>query len=175
MRDKPPSPRNDLYPRHRLRAAIAVMAALALWWPAPSQAQSRPFGAGVILGAPSGLSAKYWLRHDRAVDLAASWSFDGDDRVQLMADYVWHRSDLEGLQDNRSYAYYGVGGRIRTSPTSTALGVRVPLGVTYLFEEAPFDVFIEVAPFFDLVPSTRLGLHAGVGGRYYFTPRRSGS
>ncbi len=148
---------------------------MALWGPATAVAQSRPFGAGVILGAPTGLSAKYWLSRDRAVDFAAAWSFDGDDRIQLMVDHVWHRADLEGLQEDRSYAYYGIGGRLRTTGSSTALGIRVPLGVTYLFDEAPFDVFIEVAPFFDVVPATRLGLHAGLGGRYYFVPRRASS
>ena len=47
-------------------------------------------------------------------------------------------------------------------------GIRVPLGVTYLFEEAPFDVFFELVPVLDLSPDVDLDINVAVGLRYYF-------
>jgi hypothetical protein len=158
----------------RYFAAACVAATAGGWAMAPPlRAQSRPFGVGVLLGAPTGVSAKYWMTDDRAVDLAAAWSLDEDEGIQLLADHVWHTTQFEGLQEDRSYAYYGVGVRLLAGDEHTALGVRGPFGATYLFPDAPFDVFIEVVPFFDLVPATRLGLQLGIGGRYYFTPRNA--
>ncbi len=48
------------------------------------------------------------------------------------------------------------------------LGVRIPLGLDYVFQEAPFDVFIEVAPIVNLVPETEFDLSGGVGVRFWF-------
>jgi len=48
------------------------------------------------------------------------------------------------------------------------VGVRVPVGISYLFDSVPVDLFLEVAPVVDLVPSTGLGWNSGIGIRYYF-------
>jgi len=48
------------------------------------------------------------------------------------------------------------------------LGIRFPVGVAYLFDDAPVDLFLEVAPTLDLVPGTYLDFDAGLGVRYYF-------
>ncbi|MEZ4702643.1 MAG: hypothetical protein R2834_20080 [Rhodothermales bacterium] len=155
--------------RLTLGAFLAVLGVFGLQ-PLPAWAQDNPFGVGIILGAPTGISAKYWVRDTRAIDMAAAWSLENDGSIQLIADYVWHTTRFEGLETNRSYAYYGIGGRLSAGERAV-IGVRGPFGATYLFDE-PFDVFIEVVPVFDLAPYTRLTLQLGIGGRYYFTPRR---
>jgi hypothetical protein len=154
-----------------LPCALAFLLTIAAVPAQPLSAQNNPFGVGILLGSPTGISAKYWLSDERAIDLAAAWSLDEDEGIQLLADYVWHTTRFEGLERDRSYAYYGIGGRLLAAENATAIGVRGPFGATYLFDDAPFDVFIEVVPFFDLIPETRLGLQLGIGGRYYFTPR----
>jgi hypothetical protein len=48
------------------------------------------------------------------------------------------------------------------------LGVRFPLGVCYLLENAPVDFFLEVVPLLDLAPETELRGNAAFGFRYFF-------
>ena len=103
-----------------------------------------------------------------AVDGGAAWSLGPNPGIQVHADYLFHRSDFEGLQENRSFAYYGVGGRVKLEDEDTRLGVRIPMGVSYHFPDAPLDAFFEVVPVFDVVPETRLVLNLGIGIRFFF-------
>ena len=48
------------------------------------------FGIGIILGEPTGLSLKYWLDEERAIDGAAAWSYSENDSFQLHGDYLIH-------------------------------------------------------------------------------------
>lgn len=136
--------------------------------PAACAAQSGAFGLGLIFGNPTGLSAKKWLSRHTAFDVGAAWSLGKNPGLHLHADYLFHRSDLEGLVEGRSYAYYGIGGRVKLENEDPLMGVRIPFGVTYLFPDAPFDAFFEVVPVFDLIPRTRFDLNLGIGGRFYF-------
>ena len=52
-----------------------------------AQAQSR-FGFGFILGEPTGLSFKYRMNRDNAVDGAIG--FSPWDRARIHVDYLWH-------------------------------------------------------------------------------------
>jgi hypothetical protein len=42
------------------------------------------------------------------------------------------------------------------------------VGLSYEFDGAPLDVFLEVVPTLDLIPGTAFDLGAGLGLRYYF-------
>ena len=48
------------------------------------------------------------------------------------------------------------------------LGVRFPVGIAYLFDGAPVDVFLEVVPTLNLIPDTDVDLDAAIGARYWF-------
>ena len=41
-------------------------------------------------------------------------------------------------------------------------------GIGYMFEDAPFDLFLEIAPILDLLPSTKMSANAGFGARFFF-------
>ena len=49
------------------------------------------------------------------------------------------------------------------------IGIRVPVGILYLFESVPIDLFLEIVPIFDLYPATEFTANAGLGIRYYFS------
>lgn len=121
-----------------------------------------------MIGGPSGLSLKKWTSSSTAIDGGAAWSIGKDPGVQLHADYLFHRSDFEGLIEDRSFAYYGVGGRVKWGEEDSRIGVRVPFGVAYHFPDAPLDAFIEVVPVFDVLPETQLVLNLSIGMRFYF-------
>ena len=143
---------------------LAVVLVFTLALP-PAHAQ---VGIGIIAGEPSGFSLKWWLDEGTAADAVTGWSLDQGD-FYVHADYLWHRT-VEDVEIGGSVPlYYGVGCRLllRDSDNSKA-GVRIPIGIDYLFDGGRFDVFVEIAPIFNFVPDTDFDLSGGVGARFYF-------
>lgn len=126
----------------------------------------KSFGIGIILGEPTGLSAKLWTGSSNAFDFAAAWSFKGSGNLLLQADYVWH-SGLSKTSSGNFLVYYGIGGRVIFS-NDPDVGVRIPVGLDYIFSSAPIDIFLEVVPVMDFIPSTNFNLNGGVGIRFWF-------
>lgn len=124
----------------------------------------------MILGEPTGISAKAWLTEIHAVDAAAAWSVHRDGFFQVHADVLLHDYDVVDVQEVRGRIplSYGVGGRVVLGKHDEWVGVRFPLGVSYLFPTAPFDVFLEIVPILDLLPETDFDLDAAIGARFYF-------
>jgi len=133
---------------------------------AGAQAEGQKFGLGVIAGEPSGISAKMYLSQNDAVDAAASWSFIKD-TIYLHADYVRHFPGAidKDFQDFTLYA--GLGGLIELDDSS-ALGVRIPVGINYFFPTLPIELFVEVGPALLLIPETDFTFTGGIGARFYF-------
>lgn len=133
----------------------------------PIIAQDHGFGLGIILGEPTGLSAKLWTSQSNAFDFAAAWSFKGDGHLLLQADYVWHAFNLIPVSSGKLPLYYGIGGRV-ILVDDPFVGVRIPVGLNYLFATAPIDIFLEIVPILDLAPSTDFDLGGGLGVRFWF-------
>lgn len=129
--------------------------------------QNKGVGVGIIAGEPTGLSFKYWLSDKTALDAALAWSFIDGGAFQIHADYIIHNFFLVSVPEGKLPFYYGIGARLKTSSEST-LGVRVPLGLAYLFQNAPIDIFFEIVPILDVLPKTDFNLNAAIGGRYFF-------
>ena len=136
-------------------------------------------GVGVILGEPTGISVKKWIGPERAIDAAAAWSFSENDSFQFHADYLIHQFNVlqPSLEDGRLPFYYGMGGRVKLKSGNNGqgrndhdalLGIRIPLGLSWLFAKAPVELFIEIVPILDVVPDTVLDINGAIGARYYF-------
>ena len=136
-------------------------------------------GIGFIVGEPTGLSIKKWLDDKHALDVAVGWDTSGNSSVHLQGDYLYHQHELlQGLARDLDLSgqlstYVGVGARIKLKEKSngnddTLVGVRVPLGLSYRFRDAPVDLFLEGVPTMDLAPDTDFSLNAAAGARYYF-------
>ncbi len=145
-----------------------------------SVAQERTFGLGIIIGEPTGLSAKLWTSGQNAYDFGLGWSVGGDrigksnvyyngqGRVHFHMDYLWHSFDAIRASE-RFPLYYGIGGRINTGGGYDAsLAVRGVIGIAWLPRSTPIDVFLELAPSLQLTNSTGFGIDAGIGARYFF-------
>ena len=133
-----------------------------------SFAQDEGVGLGFMIGEPTGLSAKYWLDNDNALAFGMAYSFvRSNNAVSIHADYLYHAFDI--IKSNyRIPLYYGFGARLRfVNDADNSLGARGVIGVAWLSDNAPFDVFVEVVPVFNLFPSTALNLDAAIGARYY--------
>jgi len=130
--------------------------------------QSRGFGLGIILGEPTGVSAKYWTASNTALDFGLGYSFENNSRFHLHADYLFHTSDLFRTTENISL-YYGPGARLRlVDEGRSRLGFRFDVGIVWIPRNAPIDVFVEIAPLLDIIPETDFSVNGGIGVRYFF-------
>ncbi|NLG19637.1 MAG: hypothetical protein GX556_20140 [Fibrobacter sp.] len=120
---------------------------------------------GVILGEPSGLSAKYWFTEKSAVNAAAGWSFR-EFSLDLSADYHYHYFWPE-IDPGQLPVFFGLGATLQIADNSF-LGVRIPVGVEYLFEGPPLSAFVEIVPEMTVIPETNWTLAGGLGLRFVF-------
>ena len=156
-----------------MKCKIAIIVLLLVVSSANARSQDD-FGIGIIVGEPTGLSLKYWLDEDYAIDGAAAWSNSENDSFQLHGDYLIHDYDL--LEADELPVYYGIGARLKfkdddgrgRNENHAMFGIRFPLGVTYLFDDEPLDLFFELVPVLDLSPGVDLDINAAVGLRLYF-------
>lgn len=124
-------------------------------------------GIGLMIGDPTGVTFKSWTSSKTAFDLGAAWSLENNGGISIHGDYLWH-SWFDVDKGNFAF-YYGVGARARfIENEDSSVGVRIPLGVNYLFEDAPLDLFVEIAPIVDLIPDTDANGDGAIGIRYYF-------
>lgn len=134
--------------------------------------QEKNVGIGVMLGEPTGFSVKVWQGANVAIDGGIAWSLVDDTRINIHADILWHNWNI--LEDAfeientvRLPLYYGVGGRLKAEDESR-IGMRFVIGSSLIFEDAPFDIFFEIAPVMDIIPKTELNINAAFGGRFWF-------
>lgn len=140
---------------------------IALFYIANINAQSSGVGLGIIVGEPTGFSFKYWTDSNTAIDAAIAWSFIDEGAFHIHGDYIFHNMRLITIPDGKLPFYYGIGARLKTA-NDAKLGVRVPLGLAYLFQNAPVDIFLEIVPILDFIPKTDFGINAALGARYFF-------
>jgi hypothetical protein len=128
------------------------------------------FGIGAQFGEPFGINAKYWLNDFMALDGAAGWSPAAHSAAEIHADFLVHDFDLLTPPEGRAAVYIGGGilGRFRTEGRSDLAGWRFPLGVSYMFDNCPVDIFAEVAPEVIFAPFVRGGISGTVGFRFWF-------
>ncbi len=132
------------------------------------QAQDSGLGLGIIIGEPTGISGKLWTGYRTAIDGAVAWSFEKESSMHVHGDLLFHNFHVTKAHQGKFLTYYGIGGRVKFEDDSK-VGVRIPLGINYLFAKAPLDFFVEIVPILDLAPSTDFSLNGAIGIRYFFS------
>jgi hypothetical protein len=150
-----------------MKRLLVILMFVLIFFPFAVLAQDQDFGLGFMLGEPTGISFKKWTGSKTAIDGAVAWSFSGQNSLHLHADYLLHRFDLIKVEKGRLPLYFGIGARLKLGDP-TRFGVRIPVGVCYIFEEASLDIFFELVPIFDLIPATDFDIAGSIGVRYYF-------
>ncbi len=173
---------------------VAALVAATIVTAAPTVAEARPrptrrqsnfeanktFGLGLILGQPTGLSGKYFLGPDTALDFAVGGCcYRGRNGLSLHVDYLWHPLSLVSAEPFELPLYFGLGGHFfdfndKDDNHGAGLGLRVPVGIAFDFNNVPIDIFIELALFMDFLydnyrdDNLYVDLNGAVGFRYYF-------
>ncbi|MCL5268643.1 MAG: hypothetical protein M1469_11160 [Bacteroidetes bacterium] len=164
------------------KTAIILSILSVLIFSRNSSAQTRGVGAGIIVGGPTGISAKFWISNINALDIAIGWSngtrwerfdknvyyYDSQSYLHINADYVWHNFDFIRTTQ-RLPLYYGVGLDYESGyALPTAVGVRGVIGIDWMPYNVPLDVFLEMAPVLYVAPATAMGVDASLGARFFF-------
>jgi len=164
--------------RNALILGLACLVLTTAGWVLPVAAAdvgARTWELGVILGEPTGLSAKYWKTANTAIDFGAAWSFGHDGNFHLHCDYLYHNFNIFEVDQGSLPLYFGIGGRVRfesddpkDDSKGTRVGLRLVLGLEYIVADYPMSVFFEVAPIVDVAPKTEGSMNGGLGIRYVF-------
>ncbi len=157
--------------------SLSLLLSLAPLTASTARADSKGvFGAGLIVGEPTGLSVKYYLGGDTAIDGAVGGAFLGKG-LQVHGDFLWHPWLLESKPAFELPAYVGLGARVLDrnggggDQDHLRIGARFVGGLLFDFTEVPLDVFIEVAGVLDYrTKGSPFGvdINLGAGVRYYF-------
>lgn len=132
---------------------------------------ANTFGAGVILGSPSGLTAKLFLNQHDAVDFGIG---EAADSLYIYADYLRHYSQAIPVKEMKLYLGIGAGfhdfekDTRREDTDENRIDIRVPIGIEYMFDQPPIGIFLELVPALRIVPDVDFDIRGGLGARYFF-------
>jgi hypothetical protein len=166
----------------RILLFVLVLVPASGWAQGP---QGKPFGLGLTLGDPTGISGKYWFSRVHTVDFALGWGFFPYNGAALYGDYLYNALNIlpHGGPGFDLLFYLGVGGKIGAwnhhwddanhhhyDEYGFGLGLRIPFGITMLFSKAPFDLFLELVPCIEFIGPDPVwfDFDFAFGGRFYF-------
>ncbi len=148
---------------------------------------NKTFGLGLELGYPNGLTGKYFVSSSTALDFGLGYAYRyyyAGDGLNVYMDYLWHPFVLAKTEPFELPFYIGVGGHFwdfddgcdrngrNCTYNGTAVGVRVPIGIAFDFNNIPLDIFIQVTPTLDFFRhynrDAYLGFWPSVGVRFWF-------
>lgn len=141
-----------------------------------SRMDKGTIGIGLILGEPTGISAKLYLKDDQAVQAAAGFAFVGGG-LHVHLDYVFHPLILQSKDSFVLPLYVGPGIRVidyrnGRDTSFVAVGLRAVAGLLFDFKNVPLDAFVEIGGVLEYGfadgEGAGLALNAAAGVRYYF-------
>jgi hypothetical protein len=143
----------------------------------PEARTGGPFGLGLVVGAPTGITGKLWTSRTQAWTGALAFSLGNhhdyyndyyyDNAVYINVMHTWHDFNLADVGSGELPFYLGVGGRLWAAH-HFGLGVRGCGGVSFMPARTPIDIFLEIGVVIDIVEEPGGDVDAGLGVRYYF-------
>ncbi len=101
--------------------------------------ERKKSGIGVIAGDPDGITGKYMIKNNRAIDAGFGWKTKGDNEYHIYGDYLIYKYDLVEVPHGKLPLYFGGGARYITyredeeKKKDDKFGIRIPAGIEYLF------------------------------------------
>lgn len=161
-----------------LFALIILCIAVSESWANPPQ--GRVFGLGLMIGEPTGLTAKLWTSNDNAFAFSLGNSYFGN--VRFGIDYIWQLNAFNsrivdlyaglgaaiGLGSNIGWWYTNKNRTWYREDNSIGMGVRGLIGLNFIPRNLPLEFFGELGLMLGLVPGTFTNFEGAIGFRYYF-------
>ena len=138
--------------------------------------ENKKFGFGIIVGDPTGGTAKLWLSRDNALAFSLGSSFFGSPRIGV--DYLWHFNAFEtdivnlyagpggvlGIGETGGFWYKNKFVRTNDKP---GLGARGVFGLNVVPRKTPLEIFAELGVLIAIVPDFGSAVDAAIGLRFY--------
>lgn len=126
------------------------------------------FGAGIIVGKPTGIKLKYNSNPYSAISSTLAWDLLAQKaHMTLVFDYNFLIKDESGKHYQPFFLYTGFGGRALFE-NDPRLGIMFSLGGSFRPSDMPFELFAEASPILDLYPATGFDMDGGLGFIFYF-------
>ncbi len=150
---------------------------------------NKVFGLGLEVGEPTGLNGKWFLSKSGALDFGVGWVYSHyyyGDGAHLYVDYLWHPTSLVSAPGFELPFYVGVGLRYWDfhycyqrvcDYGGSAIGLRIPVGISFDFNRVPLDIFLQLVPVIDFVNGDyydryrnreHFGVDLSAGVRFWF-------
>ncbi len=162
-----------------MKKLILSLAIMGLFTGMVSAADSN-FGLGIVLGDPSGISARFATGSANSINVIVGYDANHDyawhrneccrdgGMLYVGGDYLWYNYNLIRVSQGRLPLYYGPGINATIANDYSSIGVRGVVGLEYQFANAPFDVFLEIGPGINVIPNTWVNISGGLGARFFF-------
>jgi hypothetical protein len=138
--------------------------------------ENKKFGFGIIIGDPTGGTAKLWLNRENALAFSLGSSFFGSPRIGV--DYLWHFNAFEtdiinlyagpggviGIGEGDGFWYKNKFVRTNHKPGLAARGV---FGINLVPRRTPLEIFVEFGVLLAIVPDFESAVDAAIGIRFY--------
>ena len=159
---------------------LCAVAAKAQEGPQKLAAESG-FGTALSVGEPMAVSAKLWVSETSAMNAGFGWSLYRRTPQGMRKrgapcayiEYLYHFFDRVKTQTGKFVYFIGAGVEgaymdyAETFHEKIFMGLRLPFGLSYMFENAPLDVFLELAPSIVVMRGMTSDISACVGLRYW--------
>jgi hypothetical protein len=147
---------------------IAAVLAVGLAPTSPARADGGPFGVGLVVGEPTGVTGAYHLSERLRIDAALGIDLFDDNVLYVHADLLFVLPDLLSSGTASLRPYLGPGAFVVEAGGDVGLGGRGPIGLSLELRRAPVEIFLELALSVLLVPDVHGDIGGALGFRYYF-------
>lgn len=138
----------------------------------PALAGGGPLGLGLVGGDPSGLTLKYKLTQQQALDFRLGLDGFNNNVLLIQGNYLFSLFNLVSTGDFSLPFYLGGGATVVFFDVgqNEFLGIagRIPIGVAMELTAIPIDIFAEAALGVLLIPDFDIGVEGALGIRYFF-------
>lgn len=135
-----------------------------------AHAQENNTAVGAYL---SGLTAKFTISESSAIRTDLGLTLIDITQINFTANYIMFKTENQLSVDSGTLTpYYAPGIRLSYVDSGgnvdgdVSYGIEFPIGVEYGFEEAPFEVFIDMGPYLNINPSQIFGFTGSIGFRH---------
>lgn len=126
------------------------------------KAKEGDIAVGLALGEPSGITATYELGDDLSAKALVAFSF-GSSKLNIKPgiEYAFSKFSIDKID---LYPYAGADLAVGLIG-DFSLGAHIAGGVTYYLEDPELEIFLELAPGFNLLPSAKFDFDGAIGVR----------
>ena len=153
------------------RRILTALAVVCVCVGVAAAAHPQGIGLGLMAGEPSGFSLKVWTGRHVALDAGVGYSMWVYEALEAHGDVLFHSRSLTQREDGYLPLYIGLGAQVKLANGGDyplRAGLRVPLGLEYVFASVPLGLFFELGPVFYVTPKADYRGIGTIGFRYYF-------